>query len=166
MRARTQVDGRGRRRWRDRKDHYQEDDDVQRPRGRHQIGGDDRRDGFLGTFYSLSGVCTLRLLEERCKKKKKNVTQRTTKHRPFFFTCRRRGVHVHLSSRSKSSSSLRSRLTKKRFFLSENLILPRRRRRRRKRRRPSVHFFLHSSLFHNSQIFSLCFSRNSSLCDR
>ena len=51
------------------------------------------------------------------KKKKKNFTQRTTQHRPFFFTCRRRGVNVHLSSRSKSSSSLRYRLTKA-FFSS------------------------------------------------
>ena len=57
--------------------------------------------------FTVRGVCTPRLLEERCKKKRKNVTQRTTKHRPFFFTCRRRGVHAHLSSRSKSSSSLR-----------------------------------------------------------
>jgi hypothetical protein len=68
--------------------------------------------------FRVSGVFTARLLEERCTTTTTTKRRRTTKHRcPFFFTRRRRGVHAHLSSRSKSSSSLRYRLTKAFFPL-------------------------------------------------
>ena len=68
--------------------------------------------------FRVRGVFTARLLEEeRCTTTTTTKRRRTTKHRPFFFTCRRRGVHAYLSSRSKSSSSLRYRLTEA-FFSS------------------------------------------------
>lgn len=72
---------------------------------------------FLVRFI-VSGVFTASFRREVYDdEKKKNFKQRTTKHRPFFFTCRRRGVNAYLSSRSKSSSSLRYRLTKAFFPL-------------------------------------------------
>ena len=73
---------------------------------------------FLVRFI-VSGVFTTRLLEERCTTTttKRRRTLSRGRHRPFFFTRRRRGVNAYLSSRSKSSSSLRYRLTKAFFPL-------------------------------------------------
>lgn len=120
--------------------------------------------------FRVRGAFTARLLEERC------TTTTTKRRRRTLRRGRQNTVRSSLpvvveeyTRTCLRGANLRLLLcvivSLKRFFLSD-LILPRRRRRRRKRRRLSVHFFSHSSRFHNSQMFSLCVSRNSSLCDR